>query len=118
MKESLSYRMGTTGAPKLKVLLSEALGYVLKYIPPAQASVKFSLSEALGYKLVSSSALGALLVMGESVAYSASVSVGVPKPKVYCVATEMGAVCYSYIQYVGTQEVVSTASTSITTSAG
>jgi len=61
MKESLTYHMGTTGAPKLKVLLSEALGYVLKYIPPAQASVKLSLSEALGYKLVSSSALGALL---------------------------------------------------------
>jgi len=53
------------------VLLSEALGYVLKYIPPAQASVKLSLSEALGYKLVSSSALGALLIMGESLTYSA-----------------------------------------------
>jgi hypothetical protein len=118
MKESLTYHMGTTGAPKLKVLLSEALGYVLKYIPPAQASVKLSLSEALGYKLVSSSALGALLIMSESLAYSASVSVSPPKPKVYCVTTETGAVCYTYIQYVGTQEVVSTASTTITTSAG
>jgi hypothetical protein len=118
MKESLSYRMGTTGAPKLKVLLSEALSYVLKYIPPAQASVKFSLSEALGYKLVTSSALGALLIMSESLAYSASVSVSAPKPKVYCTATETGAICYTYMQYVGTQEVVSTASTTITTSAG
>ena len=118
MKESLTYHIGTTGAPKLKVLLSEALGYVLKYIPPAQASVKFSLSESLGYKLVSSKALGALLIMSESLTYSASVSVTAPKPKVYCVATETGAVCYTYIQYVSTQEVVSTVSTTITTSAG
>jgi len=118
MKESLSYHMGTTGAPKLRVLLSEALSYVLKYIPPAQASVKFSLSESIGYKLVVSSALGALLIMSESLTYSASISVSAPKPKVYCTATETGAICYTYIQYVGTQEVVSTASTTITTSAG
>jgi len=118
MKESLTYHIGTTGAPKLKVLLSEALGYVLRYIPPAQASVKFSLSESLGYKLVASGALGALLIMSESLTYSASVSVSPPKPKVYCVTTETGAVCYTYIQYVGTQEVVSTVSTTITTSAG
>jgi hypothetical protein len=118
MKESLSYRMGTTGAPKLKALLSESLGYVLKYVPPAQASVKFSLSEALGYRLVTSKALGALLIMSESLAYSTSVSVSPPKPQVYCVATETGAVCYTVIQYVGTQVVVSKVSTSITTSAG
>jgi hypothetical protein len=118
LKESLSYRMGTTGAPKLKVLLSESLGYALQYIPPAQASVKLSLSESMGYKLVASSALGALLIMGESLTYSASISVSPPKPKVYCTITETGAVCYTYIQYVGTQEVVSIASTTITTSAG
>ena len=118
MKESLTYHIGTTGAPKLKVLLSEALGYVLRYIPPAQASVKLLLSESLGYKLVASGALGALLIMSESLTYSASVSVSPPKPKVYCVTTETGAVCYTYIQYVGTQEVVSTVSTTITTSAG
>jgi hypothetical protein len=118
LKESMSYHVGTAGAPKLKVLLSEALSYALKYIPPDQASVKFSLSEALGYKLVSSSALGALLVMSESVVYSATISVTAPKPKVYCTATETGAICYTYIQYVGEQVVVSKASTTITTSAG
>jgi len=56
--------------------------------------------------------------MSESLTYSASVSVTAPKPKVYCVTTETGAICYTYIQYVGTQEVVSTVSTTITTSAG
>jgi len=111
MKESLSYHMGTTGAPKLKVLLSEALGYVLKYIPPAQASVKLSLSEALGYKLVSSSALGALLIMGESVTYSVSVSVSAPKPPAYCTTTSMGVVCYSTVSiYVESPVVISSTS--------
>jgi len=106
LKESLSYHVGTTGAPKLKALLSEALGYVLKYIPPAQASVKFSLSEALGYKLVASSALGALLIMGESVTYSASVSVTAPKPPAYCTATETGVVCYSTAEVIVESPVV------------
>jgi len=100
MKESLTYHMGTTGAPKLKALLSESLGYVLKYIPPAQASVKFSLSESLGYKLVSSSALGALLIMGESLAYSASVSVSAPKPPAYCTVSGAGIVCYPTVEIV------------------
>jgi len=118
MKESLTYHVGATGAPKLKALLSEALGYALQYIPPAQASVKLSLSESLGYKLVTSAALGALLIMSESLTYSVSVSVSAPKPKVYCVTTGTGAICYTYIQYVGTQEVVTTVSTTITTSAG
>ena len=106
LKESLSYHVGTTGAPKLKALLSEALGYVLKYIPPAQASVKFSLSEALGYKLVASSALGALLIMGESVTYSASISVTAPKPPAYCTATETGVVCYSTAEVIVESPVV------------
>jgi hypothetical protein len=118
VKESLTYRMGATGAPKLKASLSEAFGYVLQYIPPAQASAKLLLSEALGYKLVTGSALGALLIMSESLTYSVSVSVSPPKPQVYCVATQTGAVCYTVIQYVGTQVVVSKVSTSITTSAG
>ena len=118
MKELLSYHVGTTGAPKLKVLLGESLTYVLKYIPPAQTSVKLSLSESLGYKLVSSKALGALLIMSESLTYSASISVSAPKPQMYCTVTEMGAVCYTVIQYVGTQVVITTASTTMTTSAG
>jgi hypothetical protein len=107
----MSYHMGTTGAPKLKALLSEALGYALQYIPPAQASVKLSLSEALGYKLVSSSALGALLIMGESLTYSASVSVTAPKPPTYCTATSMGIVCYSTVSiYVESPVVISSTS--------
>jgi len=114
MKESLSYHVGTTGAPKLRVLLSEALGYALQYIPPAQASVKFSLSEALGYKLVTSSALGALLIMSESVTYSASVSVSAPKPKVYCTVSEASVVCYSTAEVV----VESPVTISSTSSAG
>ena len=118
LKESLSYSMGLTGAPRLKLVLGESLAYVLKYIPPAQASVKLSLSESMGYKLVTSAARGLLLIMSELLTYSLSVSVSPPKPKTYCVATETGAVCYTVIQYVGTQVVVSTVSTTMTTSAG
>jgi len=118
MKESLTYHVGTTGAPKLKVLLSESLGYALSYIPPAQASIKLSLSESLGYKMVTSKALGALLIMSESLTYSASVSVSAPKPPAYCTATETGVVCYVVPQYVNAQVVVLEVSTTMTTSAG
>ena len=106
LKELLSYHVGTAGAPKLKALLSEALGYVLKYIPPAQASVKFSFSEALGYKLVASGALGALLIMSESLTYSASVSVTAPKPPAYCTVSGASVVCYSTAEVVVESPVV------------
>jgi hypothetical protein len=112
LKESMSYHVGTTGAPKLKVLLSEALGYALKYIPPDQASVKFSLSESLGYKLVSSAALGALLVMGESLTYLASVSVSAPKPKVYCTVSGTSIVCYSAVEEVAVESPVTISTSS------
>jgi len=106
MKESLTYHVGTTGAPKLKVLFGESLGYALRYIPPAQASVQLSLSESLGYKLITSKALGALLIMSESLAYSTSVSVSPPKPKVYCTVSGLGVVCHSTAEVVVESPVV------------